>query len=62
MIFTEMDRKLPVKNVKMGDNKAAKAKVFYKPFWSHVLQDTWNVKVNAERKWLSEKKEPVNRD
>ena len=52
-VFTEMDKRLPVKCVK-SDMGHKSAKSFYKPYWSDELQNAWDTKVQAEKIWLKE--------
>ena len=51
MVTTEMDKKLPTKNVSQMFVKSKKS--LYKPYWNDELQGKWDARVLAEREWLN---------
>ena len=53
-LMTEMDKKLPIKRIKTSIT-GTKPKLMYKPYWSDNLQQVWNEKVTAEKRWVKEK-------
>lgn len=50
LIFSEMDRKLPKRNMHSSKNKSAKS--FYKPYWSEELDSKWETVCKQEKVWL----------